>query len=60
MSIVVTGATGQLGRLAQQGQQQPSAGSALLDDAAGRLLVRRHPDNLAASNVGGTRSLAAL
>jgi hypothetical protein len=48
------------GRLAQQGQQQPSAGSALLDDAAGRLLVRRHPDNVAAPNVCGIRSLTAL
>jgi len=48
------------GRLAQQSQQQPGAGSALVDDAAGRLLVRCHPDNVAAPNVCSTRSLMIL
>jgi hypothetical protein len=32
------------GRLAQQGQQEPGAGSALLDDAAGCLVATRGPD----------------
>jgi hypothetical protein len=48
------------GRLAQQGQQQPGAGSVLLDDAAGRLVARRHPANVAAPNVYGIRSLKVL
>ena len=48
------------GRLAQQGQQEPGAGSALLDDAAGCLVAGCHPDNVAASNVDSTRSLIVL
>ena len=48
------------GRLAQQGQQEPGAGSALLDDAAGRLVAGCHPDNVAAPNVGDIRSLIVL
>jgi hypothetical protein len=48
------------GRLTQEGQQEPGAGSALLDDAAGRLVAGRHPDNVAAPNVYAIRSLTGL
>jgi hypothetical protein len=48
------------GRLAQQGQQEPGAGPALLDEAAGRLVAGCHPDNVALSNVGSVRSLMTI
>ena len=39
------------GHLTQQRQQQPGAGSVLLQDAAGRLVAGRHPDNVAALRI---------